>query len=141
MTKTLPKKLALITSGIVLSLFLAEVILRVAGIAYPPTTIPDKERGAALKPNSERWFHDEGEALVRINSAGLRDHEHDKLKPAQTLRIAVLGDSYAEAQQVDINDTFWTVLRIQLSRCDKLHGRQIETINFGVSAYGLHKSC
>jgi hypothetical protein len=81
------------------------------------------------------WYREEGEAYVQINSAGLRDHEHVKEKPADVLRIAILGDSYAEAFQVDIAKTFWSVMQEILSTCPGLGGRRVETINFGVSGF------
>ena len=76
------------------------------------------------------------EAYIRINSAGLRDREHTKIKPANTLRLAILGDSYAEALQVSMKETFWAVLERELAKCPYLSGRQVEVINFGVSGYG-----
>src|SRR2546426_8189504 len=44
----------------------------------------------------EGWYRKEGVSYVRINSDGLRDREHSKSKPADTVRVAVLGDSYSE---------------------------------------------
>ena len=41
-------------------------------------------------------------AYVRINDDGLRDRAHTKEKPANTFRIAVLGDSYAERSHAAI---------------------------------------
>jgi len=56
-----------------------------------------------LRPGAEGWWSKEGGAYVRINNGGLRDREHAKAKPTNALRIAVLGDSYAEALQVPID--------------------------------------
>jgi hypothetical protein len=71
---------------------------------------------------------------VRVNSAGLRDREHSIDRPEGVYRIAVLGDSYAEAMQVDIKDTFWWLLQEKLTRCAYQPGKRVEVINFGVSA-------
>jgi hypothetical protein len=60
----------------------------------------------------------------------LRDREHDH---ARTLRIAVLGDSFAEALQITMEEAFWSV---ELQGCPSLAGREPEVINFGVSGYG-----
>lgn len=70
----------------------------------------DEARGYALRPGMEGWFRKEGESYVRINSDGLRDRQHTKAKPENTLRIAVLGDSYAEALQVPMEQAFWAVM-------------------------------
>ena len=66
----------------------------------------------------------------------MRDRDHSETKPAGTLRIAVLGDSYAEAMQVNLPETFWHIAEQRLSRCPKLRQRKIEFLNFGVSGYG-----
>src|SRR2546423_8076300 len=82
------------------------------------------------------WYSKEGAAFVRINSEGLRDREHSKQKPPNTFRIAVLGDSYAEAFQVEQDAAFWSVLERRLNDCSVLEGRKVEVINFGVGGYG-----
>jgi hypothetical protein len=52
------------------------------------------------------------------------------------VRIAVLGDSYAEARQVPMEATFWANLERDLRKCQALAGREVEAINFGVGGYG-----
>jgi hypothetical protein len=116
--------------------FIAEVALRVIGYSYPEFYQLDQSRGYALRPEMEGRYRKEGESIVRINSAGLRDREHALTKPADTIRIAVLGDSYAEALQVDQQQAFWVVMENQLQQCGALGGKKIEVINFGVSGYG-----
>jgi len=86
-------------------------------------------------PNAEGWFRSEGNAYIRISSDGLRDREHTRSKPPGTLRIAVLGDSYAEALQVPMDQTFWSVMEKALGDCLK-PSRRVEVINFGVSRFG-----
>src|SRR5207253_4628700 len=71
-----------------------------------------------------------------VNSEGLRDREHSKTKPPNTLRIAILGDSMTEALQVPVQYTFWHILEHDLAACKSLGGRQVEVMNFGVSGYG-----
>jgi hypothetical protein len=73
---------------------------------------------------------------VSINSDGLRDREHSLAHPQNTLRIAVLGDSFAEAMQVNQDETFWAVMEKDLQGCPNLHGRRVEAINFGQSGFG-----
>jgi hypothetical protein len=84
----------------------------------------------------EGWSRKEGNAYVRINSAGLRDREHSMKKPDGVYRIAVLGDSYAEALQIDLRDTFWSLLERKLAECAFQPGKRVEVINYGVSGYG-----
>lgn len=129
-------KLLLASVGFLVGGILAEVVLRVAGYSAPDFYTLDDSRGYALRPQTEGWFRREGEAYVRINSDGLRDREHAIPKPQTVVRIALLGDSYAEALSVATEDTFWSVMEKKLAECDAFHGKQIEVLNFGVSGYG-----
>jgi len=119
-----------------LAILISEIGLRTAGVSYPNFFRSDEHTGFSLRPGAAGWYRGEGEAYVRINSQGLRDREHNTTKPGNTLRIAVLGDSIAEARQVALKDTFWAVLERDLKTCPGLGGRDAETINFGVSGYG-----
>lgn len=129
-------KLLLILAGVFVGLLLCEVVLRVVGYAPPNFYIHDPVVGAALRPNSEGWWTREGRDYIRINSQGLRDREHTKAKPANTVRIAVLGDSYAEALQLPMEKAFWAIIEARLRDCGSLQGQNVEVINFGVSGYG-----
>jgi hypothetical protein len=129
-------KLLLIILGFLFGAGIAEVALRVAGYSYPEFYEPDQIRGYGLRPGSQGWYRKEGRSYVRINSDGLRDQEHSLIKPADTLRLALLGDSYAEALAVPIEQAFWSVMKSKLDECDAASGKAIEIINFGVSGYG-----
>ena len=129
-------KLALILFGLLMGVIFAELALRVAGYSYPGFYMPDATRGHALIPGMEGWYRKEGEAYVRINSAGQRDRERTKVKAADTIRIAVIGDSYAEAFQVPVEQAFWSIMEEKLCTSDSVPGKQIEVLNFGVSGYG-----
>jgi hypothetical protein len=115
---------------------IAELGLRAVGYSYPGFYMPDATRGHALIPEMEGWYRKEGEAYVRINSAGQSDRERTETKAADTFRIAVTGDSYAEAFQVPNEQTFWTIMEDKLRASDSIPGKQIEVPNFGVSGYG-----
>src|ERR1700749_992120 len=129
-------KLAFVAASVVVSLLIFEVFLRATGFTYPVFYQPDEVRGYSLRPGMEGWYRKEGEAFIRINSDGLRDREHAKQKPPGVFRIAVVGDSYAEAFQVEQEKAFWSVLERRLQDCQALAGRKVEVINFGVSGYG-----
>jgi len=129
-------RLLLVVGSVLFSLVVIEIGLRIYGFSYPDFYVVDEQRGYALKPGAEGWFRKEGEAYIRINSDGLRDREHIKLKPPNTLRIAVLGDSYTEALQVPFENSFCAVLERNLRECSVSPGREVEVINFGVGGYG-----
>ena len=129
-------RLAVVAASAVVGLLIFELLLRAAGYSYPTFYMPDPVRGYALEPGAEGWYTREGRSYVRVNSDGLRDGEHAKAKPAGTLRIAVVGDSYAEAMHVAQEETFWSQLERRLGGCAALGGRGVEVLNFGVSGYG-----
>lgn len=134
--RNLKKKLLLVSFGLLIGVVMSEMFLRVIGYSYPLFYATDYYRGFVLQPGAEGQYQREGGSYVRINSDGLRDREHAKLKPADTIRVAVLGDSYAEALQVSMEDGFVSVLEGQMQNCKAFAGKRVEIINFGVSGYG-----
>lgn len=134
--KRLFAKLLLVLLGFLFGGIVAEIALRVAGYSYPEFYRLDQTRGYALRPNAAGWYRKEGEAYVSINSDGLRDQEHALTKAADTIRIAVVGDSYPEALSVSLDEAFWSVLGKKLQECNAFPGKKIEVLNFGVSGYG-----
>jgi hypothetical protein len=126
----------LLGSSVAGGLLLSELALRLLGIGYPVFSRPDDERGWVLRAGARGRYETEGSALVEINRDGLRDRDHSRAKPAGTLRIAVLGDSYTEALQVPVAQTFWSVLERELARSAGRYARRVEVMNFGVNGYG-----
>lgn len=127
-----------VTVGVALlcGLLLAEVSLRLVGLDYRSPYVFDEHAGTGMLPGFHYTQIQEGRAAIRINRAGFRDREHTLAKPAGVYRIAVLGDSFAEALQVDQSETFWSVLERELQSCSNLRGRKPEVLNFGVSGFG-----
>lgn len=118
------------------TLLLLEAGLRVAGVRYSASFYtPERERGYALRPNAEGWDVSENENYVRLNRDGNYDRDRTIEVPPGTLRIAILGSSEAEAQQVPIEKTFEVVMERQL----RLAGPwpNVEVMNFGVPGYGM----
>jgi hypothetical protein len=66
----------------------------------------------------------------KVNSFGWRDKERTLVKPDNTYRIAVLGDSFVEALEVELDSTF---LAITEKRLNEQSSRNIEVMNFGRS--------
>ncbi len=72
-----------------------------------------------------------GERIIRdVNSAGFLDIDHSLEKPEGVYRIGFFGDSYVEAKQVLLNDTFYR--RIER----KLADQHVEILAFGNSGWG-----
>lgn len=127
---------ALIAASVLVALLLVEFTLRLVGFSNPVFGTYDDITGTKLRAGAAGWQGVEGRAYVKINSDGLRDREHSKNKSLNTIRIAILGDSMAEALQVPVESTFSSVLERQLKSCNAFGGRDVEVINFGVSGYG-----
>jgi hypothetical protein len=71
-----------------------------------------------------------------INRHGLRDREIPYERQTDTVRILVLGDSFAEGMQVDQQATFAKVIESRLADLGRAVGHRFEVINAGVSAFG-----
>jgi hypothetical protein len=128
--------LALISGGVAIALLVLEIGLRVFQFSYVSFFRPDERLGLRLRENAEGWYRSEGEAYVRVNSAGFHDRERSLAKPPGVYRIAVLGDSYAEALQVELEKAFHAQLERRLNACQAFGGKTVEVLNFGVSSYG-----
>lgn len=127
---------ALVLASLALSLAAAEGVLRYTGFSYPLFHVADELAGLRLRAGAEGWYRSEGEAYVRINSQGWRDAERALARPPDTVRVAVLGDSFTEALQVPLEKTFPARLERELNACRPFGERQVEVLNFGVSSYG-----
>jgi hypothetical protein len=114
----------------------AEGVLRLSGVRYEPQLyVADPDRGWALRAGAEGTVTGEARQFVRINSHGFRDREHTYSKPPDTVRFAVLGNSWTEALQVPIEKTYCSLLERKLAECSCFAGKRVEVLNFGVSGY------
>jgi hypothetical protein len=138
----------------VIALGLAEIALRlfpIPGITfhnyyYDPVT------GGKYYPGSTYMFRGDDGVLVRrhVNAWGFTDVEHAEKAAPGTLRIGFFGDSYVEAVQVPIEQTFFRLIEDDLDlRASELSGikthdghavNAVETIAFGVSGRGALQS-
>jgi hypothetical protein len=128
--------ISLLLGGLIFGLAGVELGLHIAGIEYKTFHTVDEQRGWAGRPYAAGWFRGEGEAYIKINSEGFHDREHLKVKPQNTLRIALLGDSFTEAVQVPQAQGIAAVIERELKNCPTLAGRDLEVMNFGVGGYG-----
>jgi lysophospholipase L1-like esterase len=122
--------------GVLFALLVAEVGLRFVGIGSPPRFRYEPSLGLARWPNMCWTQRDEGRANVCINADGFRDATHRIAKSSDVVRIAVLGDSYTEAIQVEEGRRYTSLLQETLNSRGGLRGQSVEVLNFGVSGYG-----
>lgn len=128
--------LSLVLGSLLATVLFFEVGLRWFDFSYVAYHRPDDRLGLRLRENAHGRFSSEGMSQVRINAAGFRDRERARAKPPGSFRIAVLGDSYVEALQVDLENTFPALLERRLNGCGAFGGKPVEVLNFGVSSYG-----
>ncbi|CAD0233083.1 MULTISPECIES: SGNH/GDSL hydrolase family protein [Planktothrix] len=126
----------LILGGLFIGVAIPEIGLRIAGIEYKLYRIVDDERGWTYKPGDSGWYRFEGESYVTINREGFLDREHTKVKPDNTFRIALLGDSFVAAREVPPEKAFASILERSLNGCDAMGGKQVEVLKFGIAGYG-----
>lgn len=129
------RKIGLVLVACIVGLVLSEAALRLAGVSYPVFDVYDEALGVKLMPGKKGWYRKEGEAYLEINSLGYRDVEHDLTAQPGSFRIAVLGDSFTEARQMPIEDTYWDRLGKALDACPALAGLDVEVFNFGIGGY------
>jgi len=121
----------------VLAFGVVELALYTFGTTYDEVlTMADPVRGWRPRPNASGWMVEENRVWVQINSDGLRDRERTRAKPPHTFRVAVLGDSYMEALNVPLEETFTSHLETRLAACLSPAGVSADVINFGVVGYG-----
>jgi hypothetical protein len=90
--------------------------------------------GWSQVPNkSYHYWLDGKEIHVAFNSRGFHDVEHPLEKPSGTKRIVVVGDSFSEALQVNLDETFFRRLVEKLNQGGK---SAWESINLGVGDFG-----
>ena len=81
-----------------------------------------------------KWMDDQKPVLIEFNKIGYRDIDHIVTKPPKTRRVVVLGDSFSEAVQVNISETYWWRMSSVLN--SRHTNYRWETLNFGVGSYG-----
>jgi len=128
--------LALVLAVVAIAFLVAEVAVRVSGLAKVSLYTWDAYRGWSLKPGASGWQRNEGAGFVSVNRAGFRGPQWSIAKPADTLRVAVVGDSFTEAPQVAYEQTFCAVAEHALGGCKGVGARKIQVMNFGIDAYG-----
>ncbi len=126
---------ALLAASMVFLLATIEVSLRIFKLQGDFFFQLDSEVGATYIPGKKGFYSfPDGVQWVEINSSGFRDREWSSSKEPNTVRIALLGDSYVAGMEVPRRDRMGEVLQEKLNRRSK-HQR-FEVLNFGVTGFG-----
>jgi hypothetical protein len=113
-----------------------EGLLRLMNYSGETYRRPDLDAGSRFVAGAHYRLTKEGGSEGYINSKGIRDYEYPYEKPPDTYRILVFGDSYTEALQVDLEDTFVKILEALLNEKPTGTSLRYEVLNMGVSGYG-----
>lgn len=79
---------------------------------------------------------DEFHVLVQLNNFGLHAPPYTLAKPPGVFRILIVGDSFPQGIQVNMQETFPWLLQQNL---EAVNGKQIEVINLSIGAYGTDR--
>lgn len=134
-------RLSLIAFGLLAPLLILEIGVRLVKLAPSPAPnpaiwAPHPLFGWWHIPYSGGIFHsdfNEFEAEVRINARGLRDREIGYDNPSGAVRVLSLADSFGEALQVDLEDTYHKRLEDLLATS---LAKPVEVLNAGVGGWG-----
>jgi len=134
-------RLALIAVGLCAPLLMLEIGVRLVGLA------PAAEPNPAIWESHPLfgWWHvphsggifrsdfKEFEAEVRINARSLRDREIGYDNPDNAFRVLSLADSFGEALQVELEETYHKQLENRLAES---LGQPVQVLNAGVGGWG-----
>jgi hypothetical protein len=123
---------------IFLFLIIAEVFLRIVpipGIRYDVSRY-DTLTGSGFYPNTVNFYrNDRGDFVKRrTNKWGYFDKGYKKEKRDGITRIGFFGDSFTQAIQVPLEETFHYLIG------DSLKTRNVESLSFGVSGFSTYLS-
>jgi hypothetical protein len=132
--KTFAVNFALVVFACVAALGALEAVLAITKLNTPETSrfIPGK--GVTYIPHVYYRYTKEGFSEGRFNSHGFRDYERTLEKARGTFRILVLGDSYTEALQVQLEESFAAILEKTLNAHPSTS--RFEVLSLGQSGFG-----
>lgn len=124
--------------SIFIILAISEIVLRIVpipGVKYNLARY-DSITGYGYYPNTTNIYrNDRGDYAKRsINEWGYFDKNYTKKKKAGNVRIGFFGDSFTQAAQVPLEQTFHYLIE------DTLKDKKVETLSFGVSGFSTFQA-
>ncbi len=121
---------------VLIGIVLFEALCRIGDVDFNPS--PNWRFHPALGWTQERSqvydiVIDGAPVRVEFNRMGFRDVQHPLAKPPGTRRIVVIGDSFSEAIQVNLEETYFRRLQTLLNQTGSTRW---EIINLGVGDFG-----
>ena len=125
---------SLVFGTVVIAALAVEVVLRIVKINGPSTVEFVEGKGLRYVPHAFYLHVKEGRSQGYFNGHGFRDVERSLEKPANTYRIAVFGDSFAEGLQVPLESTMPSLMEARLREARPTP--RIEVLNLAQSGFG-----
>lgn len=125
--------------GVVVACLIVEIMLRIVGYENIIYLEVDQNMGRVGRPNVSGIQDIEGRSYVKLNSRGFHDIEHPLLKDTGRYRVAVVGDSFSAAVEVELENSYPYKLGRALETCAALKETPIEVVNLAVNGYNLHQ--
>lgn len=141
-TRTLLKVTLALLVGVVFAALLAElvVVLFVGEQPKFPRRVVEAPWGLRYNEPASSYRHKSADVTVyfRINAQGMRrDQDVAYQKPEGVRRIISLGDSFTIGYEVDVEQTFSSILESELNAA----GIRTEVLNAGVSGFSTAEQC
>ena len=132
------KRLLLIVGGVGLALVVGEITVRLLGLGPQVAAVSAGAFRLCQNPVLRYEFMPGARyGEIRINADAMRDPPRTVEKPADTFRIACLGDSVCAGFYTPHAQTFAACLERLLNRHFRSSGRVFEVLNFGVTGYNI----
>ena len=107
-----------------------EIYLRLTEISLPSSVYDDAKFGRSHKPNAKIFkIYSEGFCIGEVNKYGYLGPAYPPEKDFNTIRIALVGDSYVEGLQLFDRYHFRRLMENQLA---SLINKKVEVLNFGI---------
>ena len=120
--------------GAIISLILVEAYVSNSYVMDRYINDYDPEVGRIRKANTDYVKFNEGFGIGKVNNLNYLNKEYPIEKPKNTIRIALMGDSFVESFQVFDRNYFGRIMENLLTK--KLN-QPVEVLNFGRSGFDL----
>jgi hypothetical protein len=120
----------------VITITVIELFLRWSGTSTPALVTDDDTLGRILRPDTDVILLNEGFYMGRVNQGGYLGRYYPPLKPAHTIRIALVGDSYVAGFHLFEKYHFRTIME---KRLQELEPDSVQVLNFGFAGFNLEK--
>ena len=131
------RKAGVLALSLMFSGCLGEGLIRLSGRHFESSLhTPDADLGWDFRPGARGWSTLEGRAYIEINADGANDRDHAIDKPKDTIRIAVVGDSFTGNYNLPRDLSWWSVMERKLNECPALAPRKVEVLAFGTGGFG-----